>query len=397
MTPHPTARFRDLTGRSNLHTKKLLAKHNLNYTYKARGAIYKILNSINKETKGNYILAPAFHCPTVIQPILLAGFKVKYYMINEDLSINEEDLIKQLDPSIAAIITINYFGFEQKTDSIKDLCHQFNSYLIEDCSHSFLKASPLELSGNSGDFAVYSFWKLIPSNVGGAIRINTSNHPQLKANKISTTNKNKLVVMKHLFEQAVENMEDGYIRKGILHLEQARVHAKKAKRPHQNTTNSRTPITENTYPFNEELFSDDLPLLPKRIIEQSNLQDIVQSRRYNYHLVEKSIIKSSYLNPAFKAMPDDTCPWAYPLILEKRNTIEQEIRSSGVVFFTFGEKLHESLQEPSAAASKDAQDAARWLSESLLCLPIHQGMSDLEVNRNCNQLNLTLNRVNQSL
>lgn len=376
ITPHPSPHFSDLIHADIQESRLFLS--GLNFTYKARGAIYKILNSLDKTCVGDTVLAPAFHCPTVVQPILMAGFKVKYFGINKDLSINESSILRQLNDQVAAVITINYFGFPQDFTAIKSHCAHNNCIVIEDCSHSFIYTAPMELTGESGDYAVYSFWKLLPSLAGGGIRINSPDHIKLKPSYIPISTKSKLKMLKLFVEQSVENMPDCLFKRTLVYTESLRVGLKSNSTwPQDNEAKEECGDKkqgDNFYPKIEELFSDEMPALSMRIINKSNFTKIIESRRRNYTLLQKALEGCNKLHLAYIELPARVCPWGFPIIVPNRHQYDYILRRQGVSFFTFGEMLHGSLNDSTCNAAGLA--AAEYLSKSMLCISIHQDIDE---------------------
>lgn len=83
------------------------------------------------------ILCPAYSCWSMIAPFECSGWKVVYYRLNQDLTIDEEYLIKLL-PAFKpdAILTMNFYG-SASTQYAIPLVKEFNDKIIviEDFSH----------------------------------------------------------------------------------------------------------------------------------------------------------------------------------------------------------------------------------------------------------------------
>ena len=62
------------------------------------------------------ILLPAYLCPTIVQTIDSAGLRFDFYQVNEDLSVNLEDLSHKIADYPAAYL-INYFGFHHSAET----------------------------------------------------------------------------------------------------------------------------------------------------------------------------------------------------------------------------------------------------------------------------------------
>lgn len=372
---HPTAHFTDFTKPKAAKSLELIYNDpQMRLTYKARGAIYRALLS----TKGRgtkTVLAPSFHCPTVIHPILDAGLGVQYYRIKADLSIDNQDLINQLSANIAAVIIINYYGFEQEIDAIQAACNTLNIPIIDDWSHSFLKTAPLELTGKRVDFSVYSFWKIAPCHEGGGIRQDGSNNPIIEKNHITLSTRTKSKNVKQIIESAVNNMSDGIIKHGIQRLEQIRVNRNKSQQTQRMATDS---PTISAYAADMEHYADEIPAFSSYILKRCNLAHIIGTRRKNYVTLANHINHHPVAKSVFPTLPARCCPWAYPVLIDNRSDYDHLIKKAGAILFTFGEELHQSIDK---CSSTETIEIARYLSKSLLSLSIHQDIDQQQINK----------------
>ena len=351
----------------------------LSFLYKARGAILRVVQSLDASRKT--VLVPAFHCPTVVQPVLMAGFDVGFFNIHRDLSIDEHDLMSQLNESVAAIIIINYFGFESDLADLKDRCDECGIVLIEDCSHSMMNRNPLALSGSRGHAAVYSFWKNLPSVGGAGIRINDARVQLLATSPMPLATKKRIKLAKGVFEDAVNNFSDrNPIKHLLLGLESLRVRLKNRNAPAASHDNGGAASggEVNNYAMDPDFFNCGIPGLARRIIERADLQRIEERVINNYHRMSEGIDGIAGIAPALPELPERIFPWCFPAIIENRANFEQAIRAAGANFFTFGEELHEAIGDR-AAISSVARDNARYLSESIICLSINQDIDENDI------------------
>tara|TARA_Y100001968_G_scaffold29596_1_gene22938 strand:+ start:146 stop:1255 length:1110 start_codon:yes stop_codon:yes gene_type:complete len=96
-----------------------------------------------------------------------------------DLTINPDDVKKNLRANTKAIIAVNYAGVLAPIEEIRKF---YNGFVIEDCAHSCYT----EGAGSRGDAAVWSFQaiKTMPSGDGGMI---TTNNKELYEKLIPLT------------------------------------------------------------------------------------------------------------------------------------------------------------------------------------------------------------------
>src|SRR5262245_25154687 len=101
----PLVRFGDLTRPRRAATSRVLGSARLHYTYNGRGAIYQLLEGI-PASRGDSVLVPGFHCTSMIDPVLHAGYRPEFYRIKRDLSVDHDDLRRRLRPGVAAVIIV---------------------------------------------------------------------------------------------------------------------------------------------------------------------------------------------------------------------------------------------------------------------------------------------------
>ncbi|HAF63096.1 MAG TPA: hypothetical protein DCK95_12350, partial [Anaerolineaceae bacterium] len=110
------------------------------------------------------ILLPAYLCPTILDTLEACGLQYSFYRVNEDLSIDIEDL-KQKAAEYQAIYFINYFGFPQPRTVQQYLrtLQQQGKLLVEDNAQAGFMEQTL------GDLTFNSMRKLCPQD-GGYLR-----------------------------------------------------------------------------------------------------------------------------------------------------------------------------------------------------------------------------------
>ncbi len=136
-----------------------------------RSALYILLKALNLP-KGAEILVQAFTCKALINPIIWAGYKVKFVDIKaESLNPDPEDLKRKITPKTKALILQYTFGKVENLEEILEIAKARNLILIEDLAHSLglkYKGKPL---GSFGKVSFLSFGrdKVISSVFGGAL------------------------------------------------------------------------------------------------------------------------------------------------------------------------------------------------------------------------------------
>jgi len=161
------------TIKKNADQKKLeqtFNNKNIFFFNHARTGLRILLNSLGLEPNAK-IGVQAFNCHTVFQAIKNAGFSPVFIDINNEFTIDIDDLKKKSE-NLDALIVTHTFGIPADFDSIKKISK--NIPIIEDCAHSFLSYYKNKLTGTFGDASIFSFGQAkFPSiGSGGFVLIN---------------------------------------------------------------------------------------------------------------------------------------------------------------------------------------------------------------------------------
>jgi dTDP-4-amino-4,6-dideoxygalactose transaminase len=378
---HPTLRLQDIARFKTTDPWIPLEQGSLHFTYNARAAIYRLLRSLPRDNKRT-VLLPAFHCFAVVEPVLRAGYQPIFYRICEDLSLDYKDLFGRLSDDVAAVFVIHYCGFPTSIDDIVFLKKRYDFYLIEDWAHSFISNEQGILTGDKGDASIFSFYKLVPSYAGGCVRINTPSLFDDKATRRLGIKKSA-VIIKRLVEQLIDNTDDGILRSAFRYVERKRVTLKKSNRQAFELGAGQV---SDAYLFDDNLAFVRMPWFSRTILRGSDTGSIVRARRRNFEILHRYLQESGKLRKILQSLPENVCPWAYPVLVTERSRYDHVLRSQAVPVFTFGEVLHSALQyaDPSVRAS------AEFLSNSLMMIPLHQNLTSENMISICEKINALL-------
>lgn len=351
-------------------------------TYSGRAAIYQVLQNLGRRRspgrQRTTVLVPAFHCPTVVDPVLHAGYAVRFYAVDRGLRVVESDLRNKLDESVAAAVFIRYFGFTDDLDALFRDVREVGARVIDDCSHSFLSSSPLRLASRNADFTTYSFWKLVPCITGGGILTSAGLEsapdawPTESRGAGSTTN--AAAVIRELFAPQLGFLSD------------AAAGLAGRKRP---TVEPRSIVLKSAaeaYPYDRSAADWTMPIAARLVLSRANLKEVAESRRRNYASFGRTLVSCDDISPIRSGLGDDVVPWGFPVLLRKRSKRDYLIHAKGVPVFSFGEVLHPLLLEQHRHESA-MMDSAIFLSRTLLVFAIHQCLSTPQVEGYANAVN----------
>ena len=377
LPPHPTLRLSDIFPPRAHSLMGTNAPHALHLTYNARGAFYQLLRSL-PANRGRIVLLPAFHCTALVEPVARAGFEAKFYRVRPDFSADLDDVREKMSSDVALLLAIHYFGFPAEMSPFLDLARRNKSYFVEDCAHSFLSRQEGSYVGHVGDFALFSYYKFAPSLTGGGLGINCADFGVTFPAGVLTL-RDRVVIAKRLFERILENSPCHPLSRTLLAVERKRV----ARKQSVQTSETPSQFVDDPYLFREDLALAGMPRLCQCVLELCHWEEMILARQRNYRLFGKLVRDTKVLRRVFPDLPDDVCPWAFPVLLEDRPSHEQSLRDLGIPLFTFGEILHPLLQSSQDDARKDAE----YLSRRLMLLPVHSQLQEEDVRMFADALN----------
>lgn len=352
------------------------------FTHSGRAAIYQYLMALRRagtlRPDQAVVLLPAFHCPTVVDPVIHAGFECRFFAIDEDLGVDRSDFLAKLDDRTAAALFIRYFGVAPLDPQLIAACRTAGARVIEDCSHSFLSLNPLRLAEAGADATVYSIYKLVPGKAGGAAVVRDELAVAAWGELRPPPRRESVQRCRRLLRELTDPTE-------------AAMHALlgRSRPPVQLPGPIARTTAAEAYPYVPEESDWWLPALSRWILRHADLEAIAAARRRNYAMLESGIAQSPEMRPVYDALPADVCPWGYPVVLAQRSQRDYRMWNRGVPLFTFGELLHPLLFTLHAAEPEMLRRAQR-LADELLVFSVHQGLTPETMRRSVDSINAAL-------
>ena len=127
-----------------------------------------------------------------------------------------------------------------------------------------------------------------------------------------------------------------------------------------------------------------IPWIARAVLARCDVEAIAAARRSNYELLDRGLEFGQTLRKVFPSLPQDACPWAYPVIVDERPKMDYQLRARGVPLFTFGETLHPELLRN---GDERTQNLANFLANRLMMLPAHQKLESSDVRHMCQTVN----------
>ncbi|MFG6489588.1 DegT/DnrJ/EryC1/StrS family aminotransferase [Roseateles sp. BYS78W] len=131
-----------------------------------RAALFAACKALGVQP-GDTVLAPSYHCPTLVAPLRAAGAAVQFYPLGPD-GLPALDAITPA-PGTRALVVAQLFGLPQSLAGVRAWCDAHGIALVEDCAHSFFGQAGERPVGHWGDLATASVSKFFPVPEGGLL------------------------------------------------------------------------------------------------------------------------------------------------------------------------------------------------------------------------------------
>jgi len=321
---------------------------------------------------GDEVLLPAYHCASMVEPVIWSGAAPVFYRIHADTSVNLDDLATKLTPRTRMLMATNYFGFPQDLAALRAFCDAHRLWLLEDCAHSFLGQFQGRPLGSYGDFAIASSMKFFPVYEGGCLV--SARHP------LSTV-RLRSAGLGFEAKVAINTLEDGsrYHRLGMLRhllalpmsLKTALWRRLKARNPARAQPMS-PGSSDGGFSFDPAWLDKRSSLFSRLMLKLVSRRRMGALRRCNYLRLQEALAGLPGCRPLFAALPEHVYPWVFPLWLDAPERVFPELKRAAVPVLRFGEFLWPGVDAGVCANSVE-------LSRRVLQFPCHQELKDEEL------------------
>lgn len=131
-----------------------------------RAALFAAMKALGVQA-GDSVLAPSYHCPTLVAPLRAAGAAVQFYPLGPD-GLPLLDAITPA-PRTRALVVAQLFGLPRSLAAARAWCDRHGIALVEDCAHTFFGQAGERAVGHWGDLATASVSKFFPVPEGGLL------------------------------------------------------------------------------------------------------------------------------------------------------------------------------------------------------------------------------------
>lgn len=313
---------------------------------------------------GRTLLAPAYHCRTMLDPALRLGADLVLYPLNARLEPDLPSLEAQLKArkgSVGAVLVTHFFGFPQPIGALARLCEAHGALLIEDCSHISPSLYGTPELGRSGAFAVGSVYKFSAAEDGGLL---WSNPPQ------------RLTALKLSPGRSTPNWRAEA---------RALLRAWQRGRRHSSAPPTDSAALAPPRPLGYDRYESHLsvsphytaesaaeqaqsPLISQWLARHTDYEAAGRRRRTNYSALLEGCRKLAQVQPWRSDLPMGVVPYMFPLLLKgaPEPTFDR-LKRAGMPLGRWDDLVESDCEQ------------SRHYRLQLLHLPVHQDLGDAEV------------------
>ncbi len=356
----PTLRWCDFTlGTDDVTPIEALTGPSVRHFARGRYAMHAAYAAAGVGPVGS-LLAPAYHCRTMLDPALALGAEVLLYALNSDLtpkldSINA--LVTKRKPEVKALVVTHYFGIEQPRALMKkmaQLCEQQCITLVEDCSHAWpiavLRASTVRATTHH--VVIASPYKFFAFQDGGTLW-----GPAAMLAGINPTSPKwvaELKALRHAVSRAWANSRpmESIISAGPGHCDDAL-----ASQDLRETSNRPSAFYEDRYENMSSL------AISRWAVRHTRVSLVARQRQQNYRQWAQAVASLRHCKALFPELPPTSVPYMFALQIEDPEQHFHQLKRLGLPMWRWDEM-----------AVSDCPVSARYRLH-LLHLPCHQSLT----------------------
>ena len=286
-----------VTLHSNRDVNSIIDNKNVGYVSSGSAAILLALQ-LHGVNKGDQVLIPAYHCPTMVEPVITLGATPVFYAITETIDVDLASIAEKISHQVKAILVPHFFGRRQNIVELKEYCNLPKSIaVIEDCAHTFFVSE--HDAEMQSDYLIGSLTKFFPVYDGGVL-ISKLDHVQSLQALTFVQELKALYNLLHIAAQygrlkliAWAFYIVSYLRREGNNQEDASVESKQ----------------------NDDLYEEEKVVVCsaskvcRYIVNNSDFEEIVKKRRQNYRYIIEELKGEPSLDLSLNAAENDFMPY----------------------------------------------------------------------------------------
>ena len=340
------------SGKPQRHYRR--GRYALHAAYRASGA-----------QDGEILLAPAYHCRSILDPAISLRANVQLYPVDERLAPKLDaldDIVGHATSPVRALLVTHYFGFAQDTQPLAAWCERNGIVLIEDCCHAYIVPRASDRIGRHGRYVTASPYKFFPCEDGGVlIAPSGAELPEARPTTLRDELRSLAGALERGWSQRAHRA--GRPDPGALGEEWAAVVSAPGTLGEQRRVDSTEPS-----PLYDATEAECAGSVASRwLVSLCDVDRAAQRRRTNYRRWLDATRDLPRCRPLFEDLPADCVPYVFPLLIDDPASQFHALKKLGVPIWRW-----DDLADSSCAVSQRYR-------HRLLQLPCHQSLTDGEM------------------
>jgi len=321
---------------------------------------------------GDTVLLPAYHSLSMVPPVVWLGATPVFYRVGADAAVDLDDAAAKLGTRCRALVVTHYFGFAQDMATLRSWCDARGIALLEDCAHCFYGRQDGRPVGSFGDYAIASSMKFFPAYDGGALVSSRHRLPErLRPAGFGFELKALLNTLELGFAYGRMPLLRLLLRAPLAAKDQLWRMLKRARRA--GPPPSLAPESSDSGAgFDPAWVDRRASWIARRLLGRASGERIVARRRAHYLALERTLGALPGCRPLYARLPDDTCPWLFPLLVDEPEPAFARLCAWGVPVTRFASALWQGVDADTCANSV-------MLSRHVLAFPVHQELREDEL------------------
>jgi len=312
------------------------------------------------------LLAPAYHCVTMLDPALALGAEVLLYPLTADLvpdPVALDALVECSPRPVKALLATHFFGFVRDFTWLKQWCDARAIVFVEDCSHTlFTEHYQARGAGRYGQFVASSPYKFFPSVDGGWLY-----SPDSSALAAAATRPAGWLAELRGMKQCLDAARQPRVGAADIAALDSQLAALAGQTPVSGDDACRSrPAQSSQYQL--ELAEMAALRSSRWLIGHSSVSAAIGRRQANYRRWLQAVAGLPHCRPLYPEMPEQAVPYMFPLYIDHPLPHFYWLKQLGVPVWRWDEM------------AVSACTVARDYRLHLLHLPCHQSLSDDELN-----------------
>jgi perosamine synthetase len=296
------------------------------FTVSGRTAILHGLRQLGVG-RGDRVLVPTYHCPTMIEPVQALGADPLFYPITAQGCANLDHL-RRTDLSRArAMLCAHFFGLPLDLTSVRAFCDERKLLLIEDCAHAYFGRSVAGPLGSLGDVAIASVPKFFPVVEGGCLVLRDAVPPLLRSPALM----HELRTAWDSFELGAASGRLGWIGAAV------RIVAKLKNRlrhgPIKPATGAPRDAASPYRTIDADRAEQRAARFARWVIANADVERMASARRRNYRRFAAAFEGAVGAHALFPDLPAGAVPYVFPLWVDEPVLAYQAVRRLGVPLY----------------------------------------------------------------